>query len=294
MAEKMKEASGGRLEIQVMTPAELGFKGTEILSSLRDNILEIAEVPYSFSTGELPWLGIADIPFSFREPYLEHAKVTKAIRPDIEKLAADYDHTIYYLGREHMLPYLVLYTKKPIKSIEDMKGLKIRIYNVYQEGFLKEAGVAPVFMPYAEVPMALAQGIIDGVLTSGGLASQLKVKEAGVTYETGLYPGYILTSVGVSNKAFKALPADLQQTVLDVMKWFDAENTAHCYNPVFGDALLQSDRDLGMTITPPQPAMVDILEGYAKKTSWVSFAKDAGAKGTDLLDKMLAIQGRSR
>ena len=178
-------------------------------------------------------------------------------------------------------------------EVEDLKGLKIRIYNVYQEGFLKKAGASPIFMPYAEVPMALAQGIVDGVFTSAGLVTHFKGDEAGLKYETGIYPGFVLIGFGVSDKAFNALPADLQQIVVDVMNWFTHENTAHQYNPVFSDELLQADRDVGMTITPPQPEFANILEEYAKETSWVQFIEDTGAKGEEMLKKMLAAQGRT-
>ena len=269
------------------------MKGSETLRLLDNGLVEAAEILYPFMSGEMPWLGISDVPFTFREPYVEHMKCVKALRPDFEELATQYGHRLYYLGREHMNPYLAVYTKNPITKVEDLKGQKIRIYNIYQEGFFKKAGASPIFMPYAEVPMALAQGVIDGVFTSAGLAPHLKAYDAGIRYETGIFPGFILIGVGVSNKAFDALPADLQAIVEDVFNWFTDMNTAHCYNPVFGDENMDADREIGMTVLPPIPEISNILEEYSRETDWVKFQEDAGAKGTEVLRKMLAAQGRT-
>ena len=293
LAEELAFRTDGRLQVQVMTPAELGFKGAEVHRALNDQLIEIAEIPWSWMTGEMPWLGICDLPYVNTDPYISQMKGTIALSPFVDEVSAEFNITNFYYGREHMMPYLVVYTKKPINKIEDLEGVKISIYNIYQEGMFQAAGAQPIFMPYAEVPMALAQGTIDGAFTSVGLATHLKAAEANVIYERGIYPSFLFITVGYSNKAFDALPADLKPIVQDVLsKWSD-QNAAHTYNPLFADEHMQQDRDYGMTIEGMIPEISDPMEQYARETSWVKFLEDSGAKGEQVLRAVLESQGRT-
>ena len=294
LGEKFNQVSDGRLQVQVMTPAELGFKGTEILRAMNDNLVEVAEVGWGYHAKEVPWLGIIELPFLIRESYVEHRIVLDVFRPYLEEMANTYDFTIYQLTRQHSLPCLAFYTKIPINSVDDLKGLKIRIYDPYQEGFLAEAGATPVFMPFSEVPAALAQGVIDGAFTSVGLGTMMGVYESGIRYETGTYPGLAMGGIAVNNKALNSLPSDLQQVVVDVMKWFNDNNIAHTYNPVFAWEMMKADEDAGLTITPGTPEFNATLEEMARRSSWAKYEEDAGALGTEIIDKSLAALGRPR
>ena len=55
------------------------------------------------------------------------------------------------------------YTKKPLNSVNDVKGLRMRVPNIpLYTNFAKECGISGQPMPFAEVPSALDQGVIDG------------------------------------------------------------------------------------------------------------------------------------
>lgn len=294
LAEKLNHEADGRLVVEVMTPAELGLKGTEACRALKDNLINLAELGMSHQVKENPWLGAIDLPFIIREPYLEQMKIAMAVRPYLDKWAAQYDFKIYHLSRVHSLPYLGIFSKYPITTMDDLKGLKLRVYHPYQESLFKEAGATPIFMPYSEVPMAIAQGVVDGCFTSCGLGSQMKLHESGIKYETGIYPGVVMCAISVSNKSYEALPEDLQQLVDEVMEWYYNMNTAHQYNAVFGWEMLQADEELGLAITPPMPELAGPLEEYAKRTSWAVYEEENGALGTEFLDVITAALGRPR
>ena len=53
-----------------------------------------------------------------------------------------------------------LWTKKPVKSLEDLKGMKIRSPGGHQTNYIKALGAEPVFMPLGDVYMALETGTI--------------------------------------------------------------------------------------------------------------------------------------
>jgi TRAP-type C4-dicarboxylate transport system substrate-binding protein len=63
LGKEVSERSGGRLEITIHPAGELGYKGTEIVRLLRDNILSISEVIGAFNARNLPVLSVAELPF---------------------------------------------------------------------------------------------------------------------------------------------------------------------------------------------------------------------------------------
>jgi len=293
LAEELGEASNGRIEAEVMTPAGLGLTGTDVLRAMNDNLVEFGEIGWGYHSTEAPWLGIIELPFLLRDPYVEHRMACEVFMPYLQTLADTYDVTVYHLTRQHALPYLAFYTKNPVNTVDDLRGLKIRIYDKYHAGFIEKAGATPVFMPFAEVPMAIAQGVIDGAFTSCGLVSAMKINESGIKYQTGAFPGMALTGFAVANKAYNELPSDLQGVVVDVMKWFSDMNIAHQYNAAFAWEMMAADKALGNEITPPQSPFIDILEGYARETSWKKYLEDAGPQGQQILDECLQKFGRS-
>lgn len=58
-----------------------------------------------------------------------------------------------------------LWTTKPVHTLEDLKGLKIRTPGGMQTGYIKSLGAQPVFMPLGDVYLAMETGTIDGLVT---------------------------------------------------------------------------------------------------------------------------------
>ena len=58
-----------------------------------------------------------------------------------------------------------LWTKKPVHTREDAKGLKIRSPGGFQTNYIKSLGAEPIFMPLSDVYLSLETGTIDGVVT---------------------------------------------------------------------------------------------------------------------------------
>ena len=106
------------------------------------------------------------------------------------------------------------YTKKPIVTVEDVKGLRMRVPNIpLYTNFAKECGISGQPMPFAEVPGALDQGVIDG--GDSPLADIVSLKMYEITPEITL-TGHILVihSLYINDKFYQSLPDEDK-------KWFD-------------------------------------------------------------------------
>ena len=70
-----------------------------------------------------------------------------------------------------------MWTKKPVKTLDDVKGLKIRSPGGHQTNYIKSLGAEPIFMPLGDVYMAMETGTIDGIVTCVPLVSPFKLHE---------------------------------------------------------------------------------------------------------------------
>jgi TRAP-type transport system periplasmic protein len=110
------------------------------------------------------------------------------------------------------------YTKKEIKGIDDLKGLRMRVPNIplYIE-FAKQLGQSGQAMPFAEVPAALDQGVIDGGDSPFSDIIALKMYE--ITKNITL-SGHILVihSLYINNEFYAGLPAEDKKIFDDAAK----------------------------------------------------------------------------
>lgn len=107
-----------------------------------------------------------------------------------------------------------LVTRKPVKTLADFAGQKIRVLSTpIQIEPMKKLGAAPVPMPLSEVMPALQNGTIDGFMAASTVFSALKFYDA-AKFQTQL-PQWPVVVVSACNKAWLAkLPADLREIVL--------------------------------------------------------------------------------
>ncbi|HIP52790.1 MAG TPA: twin-arginine translocation signal domain-containing protein [Chromatiales bacterium] len=167
---------------------------------------------------------------------------------------------------------------KEIKSVADLKGLKMRIPGLGGE-VLKRAGGTPVNLPGGELFTSLQSGAIDATEWVGpynDLAFGL-YKAAKYYYYPGFHePGTTLEAI-VNKKAFDALPKDLQAIVLNACKVVNqdmlAEYTAR--NPAALETLLTKHK---VDMRPYPKDVLDVLRKYAREVVEELGNKDAFSK----------------
>ncbi|MEQ8396271.1 TRAP transporter substrate-binding protein [Thalassobaculum sp.] len=121
-------------------------------------------------------------------------------------------------------PPIVFWCNKPITGLDDLKGLKVRVFNTTQSDFVSAVGATTVTMAFGEVVPALQRGVVDCALTgtlSGNTAGWPEVA-------THLYPlpvGWSIYYTAVNNASWKSWdPAvqtffDKQFAELEDMNW---------------------------------------------------------------------------
>jgi TRAP-type C4-dicarboxylate transport system substrate-binding protein len=207
-AKDVADATQGKLTIAVHPGASL-FKAPEIKRAVATGQAQTGEILISILENESPIFGIDVVPF-LATSFPEAKKLWLASKPLIEqKLGAQGIMVLFTVpwGPQGM------YAKKDINTIEDMKGLKWRAYNVGTARIGELVGAQAVTVQAAELPQALATGVVNSFMSSGATGYDSKVWET-LTHFYDLQ-AWIPRNVTLANKrAFDALDKPTQDTVL--------------------------------------------------------------------------------
>ena len=269
-AKDVATATGDKLQITVHGNASL-FKAPEIKRAVVSGQAQIGEVLISIHENDDPVFGVDVVPF-LATSFADARKLDLAARPFVEKRLA---------AQGLMLLFTVawgpqgIYTRKDLNSVADMKGLKFRSYNAGTARIAELAGAQPVTIQAAELPQALATGVVDSYISSGSTGYDTKTWESlSHWYDT---QAWIPKNITFVNKAaFDALPKDQQDALLKAAKeaetrgWKTAEEKATWY---IGELKAK-----GMKVLPPSAELSAGLKKFGEDLT-ASWLKKAGTDG---------------
>ncbi len=241
--EELEKLSNGEISVKIYPGAQLG-NGFRLVESVQLGTVEMFIGPPSFYKGINPAFQATDAPGQFLS--MDHAAATLQDPMFREKFVhLGEDKGILGVG---LFPYSpVSYaTYKQVSSVEDLKGLKIRVISSEVETAMAEAlGATGVPLPLAETVPSLQRKIVDGVRTSAGVMAALKVnavaKNLFVTRDS-----MIVCMAILSKKFYDKLPANLQAVVIEAGK--KAETRLHDYTKKFDDKVLNIWKKSGATV----------------------------------------------
>jgi TRAP-type C4-dicarboxylate transport system substrate-binding protein len=274
-AKAVEAATGGKLQITVHPAASL-FKAPEIKRAVQTGQTQIGEVLISLHENEDPIFGIDVIPF-VATSYPAAKKLWDASRPAIEKKLASQGLMVLFA-----VPWgpQGIYAKKDINSLDDMKGLKWRAYNVGTSRIAEIVGAQPVTIQAAELPQALATGVVNAFMTSGSTGYDSKAWETmSHYYDT---QAWIPKNITFVNKAaFDGLDKASQDAILKEAKtaetrgWKIAQEKATWY--------LDQLRANKMKVLPPSDALKSGLQKVGEQLT-ADWLKKSGADGQAVID----------
>ena len=160
MAEKVKENSGGKLQIAIYPSGQLGQE-RELLELMQIGSIEITKVSAAVMENFVPSYKVLGLPYIYRD---EEHRFAVWDGPIGKKLLAEGDNYLmrglcfYDAGSRSF------YTKaKPVEKPSDLNGMKIRVMNsVTAFDMVKALGGSPTPISWGELYTALQQGIVDG------------------------------------------------------------------------------------------------------------------------------------
>lgn len=271
----VETASGGKLKITVHPNASL-FKAPDIKRAVQTGQAQAGEVLISLHENENPVFGIDVVPF-LATSFDASKKLYAASKPAIEKALDAQGLKLLYATP---WPPQGIFTKKDVNSTADLKGLKWRAYNVGTSRIADLVGAQPVTVQAAELPQALATGVVDGLMTSSATGVDSKIWES-LTHYYDTQAWIPKNVIFVNKAAFAALDPAVQKAVTDAAA--AAETRGWALGAEKTAAYMETLRKNGMKVLEPS---ADLKKGLADVGAKLTedWSKKAGADGAAILD----------
>lgn len=209
---RVEQAAGGKLKIEHFPAMQLGGKPPELMDQVIDGIADIAWTVNGFTPGRFPRSEVFELPFMMTNA----EAASRALWTLFDKEMKDTDYKdVHIIGTWVHGPGM-LHTNKPIRTIEDMKGVKYRTPSRTIAQLLTELGASPIGMPVTAIPEALSKGVIDGAVVPWEVVPALKVQEL-VKNHTEFADGYsfytITFTLAMNKQVYEGLPADVKKAI---------------------------------------------------------------------------------
>jgi len=269
-AEDVKKATGGKVEINVHSNGSL-IKHPDILRAVSTGQVPIGEFLLGQFGNEDPVFAVDNLPF-LAAGYDNAWKLYQAQKAVLTRKLE---------GRGLFLLYAVawpgqgLYTKNPLKSVDDFKGVKFRTYSPQTARLAELLGASPTVIQVPEVPQAFATGTISAMITSSATGTATKAWEFVKNYYTtnAMHPKNVVV---VNGRAFQRLTEEQQKAIQAVAAaaekrgWELSKQREQTANKMLADN--------GMTVQAPDAALMAAMSkiGDTMTSEWL---KTAGADG---------------
>ena len=279
--EQIDKETAGELTVRLHLGGSLPINTTTITQAVSDDVVQMGDDGYFL--GNVPIGGVLRLPMLIRSPE-EYKKAAAIMAPYLEK--AFEKKGLLILG-QYLYPFQVGFSSKKLTSLADIKGQKIRVTSPEQGEFIKRLGGIPVTLGAPEVPSALDRGVVDGVLTASTGGGNVWKDLLKFNYRLGI--NYFNSVVIVNKERFGKLSPEVQAKVRKIV-----ETNMPLITKAMEDdeeSLTKKLADGGMTVTPEQPADIDVGM-KAISAYWDEWAKTKGPDAVTALKQVRAALGR--
>ena len=274
--EDVQKATGGKLQIQVHSTGSL-IKHPDILRAVSTGQVNIAEFLLGQFGNEDPVFAADNIPF-VAAGYDAAWKFYQAQKPELRKSLQKRGLRLLYAVA---WPGQGIYTKAPLKSVDDLKGTKFRTYSPLTARLAELLGASPTVIQVPEIPQMFATGAVHAMITSSATGTSTKAWEFVNNYykTSAFHPKNVVV---VNRRAFSRLPKDQQNALAKAAATAEKRGWEMSKaREKEGDETLAKN---GMSVREPDAAMKAAFRkiGAQMADEW---EKQAGASGQAILKR---------
>jgi TRAP-type C4-dicarboxylate transport system substrate-binding protein len=270
-AEQIETRTKGRVKLEIVSLPELGLSGFELVRVMQAGLVDIGDVLPTYVAGDIPVIEGADLLGIFAD-YDSAVKGHRAWETVLREKYSDRLGAVV-LGSWPWAQQL-LFSNRPVNSLNDVKGMKIRVFSPAMAQFVRALGGEPVSLAYAEVYTALERKTVDGAITCSRCGWDTKWYEV-TKHLVDLHMGTAVSTLFVvSKRTWDKLPPDIRQTLAQVGTEF-TERGWRLSREWATDGIEKNTKQGGMqyVLVPKDRAPVFALVQEQVATSW---AKRAG------------------
>jgi TRAP-type C4-dicarboxylate transport system substrate-binding protein len=210
-ANELARVTNNRLTVKMYPAMQLGGTPPQLYRQMAQGISDITFTLPGYTSSEFPMMALTELP----------GTATSA-EDGTRKLWANFDR---FLAREYKdAKVLMLWNSdtaslmsknKPIKTLEDMKGLKIRTPSAAQSAQIEALGATPIDMPANQIYTSLDRGVIDASQIPMSAGIDFKLIEVAKYFTINAPLGRSPFLVSMNRNRYERLPADLKKAIDD-------------------------------------------------------------------------------
>ena len=211
--EKIAKDSNNRLKCQIYPAMQLGGTPPQLIDQARDGVADIVWTLPGYTAGRFPIMEVFELPFmsssaeaTSQAAWDYYAQFGHKEFPGLKAIAVN----VHDNGYVHS-------TNRPVKTLADFKGLKMRAPTRQTNKMLAALGATPVAMPLPALADALSKGVVDGYLLPWEVIPSIKAHELSKFHsETDPKSRALYTAVfflGMNQAKYDSLPPDLKKVI---------------------------------------------------------------------------------
>jgi TRAP-type C4-dicarboxylate transport system substrate-binding protein len=288
-ADILAKASNGAIKVDIFPSMQLGGTPPQLFNQARDGVVDIVWTLPGYTPGRFPITETIELPFIASERGLvnalacqEFGAVNLAEETKEVKLLCFWAHDA---GLIHSI--------RPVKTMEDLRGMKLRNPARLTGEALKALGATSVGMPVPQIAESLAQKVIDGAVVPWEVVPSVRIHEL-CKFHTAIPGTPTLYTAGfflaMNQQKYAGLPAELRKVIDD--------NSGPAFARLAGNmwdteakTVLEMVKARGNTITSIEPAekarWIKATENVASE--WIDQMKGRNIDGAKLIGQMKSL-----
>jgi TRAP-type C4-dicarboxylate transport system substrate-binding protein len=210
---QVEEAAKGALKIKIY-PSQTLSKGVDNWKAVKNGIADIGWCFHGYWPGMTTLadvISLPALPFTTAEKGSEVLWKLYEKFPQIQTQFKDNHVLLLYTSN----PYLLITTKKQVKTLEDIKGLKIRMTGGPPTDQMKALGGVPMSIPMPDNYISLQKGVIDGMGAPWEAIHGFRLYEVVKYYTETPFPA-VYFSIAMNKAKWNSLPKEIQDAMTSV------------------------------------------------------------------------------
>lgn len=288
MCQEFGKRTNGRVKCNYYPGGTL-TPGPQTFDSVIKGVCDIGFTALGYTPGRFPLMEVFDLPIGV-ESGVQASRLENDFVKHFNPKELEQVHVLFLSAPKSF----VLHSKKPVKRLEDLKGMKVRVTGATFVDIAKTLGAVPVVMSMADTYDALGKGIVDGVITAFDVLQNYRLNE--VTKYTIVSPESAFSGspggVFMNKQKYESLPPDVRSVIDKIAAeysekmgklWDDRDAAGIRYGKEKGHTFI--------TLSPEEDrrllkAMQPVFDKYVKEKSAMGLpAKEAVQFVTDWAKK---------
>jgi TRAP-type transport system periplasmic protein len=207
-ARKVEAESGGRIRIDLFPSMQLGGAPAVLFDQARDGSVDIVFAAPSLTPGRFPKIETFELPFiPARRALVSSRALTDFAAANLQDEFRDF-YTICFCCSDRA----VLHANRPVRTIEDVRDLKLHVQTRFAAETMRTFGAHPVIMPSAQLPVGISEHVIDACLDPWHLVPPLRLNDLlrSHTEFSDFSPSARTYVLAVNKASYDRLPRDLK------------------------------------------------------------------------------------